>query len=95
MELEKEGQLPFLDVLVPTHTDRYLHHNSNHHPKRAVIKMLVDRAARICEPQHIEQELQHLNQALQTNGYRNPQKKGAMWPSNSKQTANEHQLSKD
>ncbi|GJQ76059.1 hypothetical protein Trydic_g18110 [Trypoxylus dichotomus] len=85
MQLEKDGQLPFLDVLVnrnrdgtmghmvyrkPTHTDRYLHYNSNQHPKqkRGVIKTLVDRAARIYEPQHIEQELQHLNQALQANG---------------------------
>ncbi|GJQ76129.1 hypothetical protein Trydic_g1877 [Trypoxylus dichotomus] len=41
--------------------------------KRAVIKTLVDRAAQICERQHIEQELQHLNQALQANGYGNPQ----------------------
>ncbi|GJQ65329.1 hypothetical protein Trydic_g7445 [Trypoxylus dichotomus] len=112
MELEKDGQLPFLGVLVnrnrdgalghrvyrkPTHTDRYLHYNSNHHPKqkRAVIKMLVDRAARICEHQHIEQELQHLNQALQANGYENPQVKRAMRPSNSKRTADEHQPSRD
>ncbi|GJQ78415.1 hypothetical protein Trydic_g22237 [Trypoxylus dichotomus] len=82
MELKKDGQLPFLDVLVnrnrdgtlghrvyrkPTDTDRYLHYNSNHHPKqtRAVIKTLIDLVARICEPKHIEQELQHLNQALQ------------------------------
>ncbi|GJQ76817.1 hypothetical protein Trydic_g15024 [Trypoxylus dichotomus] len=48
---------------------------------------------RSCEPQHIKQELQHLNQALQANGYRNPQIKSAMRPSNSKRTANEHQLS--
>ena len=46
MEKEIEGQLPFLDVMVvcktdllehkvyrkPTHTDWYLHKNSNHHP---------------------------------------------------------------
>ncbi|GJQ80938.1 hypothetical protein Trydic_g4755 [Trypoxylus dichotomus] len=60
-----------------------------------VIKTLVDRAARICEPRHIEQELQHLNQALQANGYRNPQIKRAMRPSNSKRTTKEHQLSRD
>ncbi|GJQ82375.1 hypothetical protein Trydic_g442 [Trypoxylus dichotomus] len=70
---------------------------SNHHPKqkRAVIKTLVDRTARICELQHIEQQLQHLNQALQPNSYRNPLKKRAMQPSNSKRTANEHQISRD
>ncbi|ERL93789.1 hypothetical protein D910_11075 [Dendroctonus ponderosae] len=49
MEVEKNGRLPFLDVLVtrktneklahtvyrkPTHTDPYLHSGSNHHPSR-------------------------------------------------------------
>ncbi|XP_030766936.1 uncharacterized protein LOC115890753 [Sitophilus oryzae] len=55
-----------------THTDRYLHNNSNHHPgqKRGVIKTLVDRARRICEPLHITEELQYLDRALQANGYR-------------------------
>ncbi|XP_071453563.1 uncharacterized protein [Hetaerina americana] len=48
-ELEKDGRLPFLDVLVtrkldgtlghsvyrkPKHTDRYLHATSNHHPQQ-------------------------------------------------------------
>ena len=61
MEKEIEGQLLFLDVVVickadlllghkvyskPTHTDRYLHKNSNHHSrqKRGIIKTLVDHA---------------------------------------------------
>ncbi|XP_062837651.1 uncharacterized protein LOC134299269 [Anolis carolinensis] len=86
MEKEKEGKLPFLDVLVirkpnqqlghtvyrkPTHTDRYLHKNSNHHPsqKRSTIKALTDRAQRICEPHLLQGELNHLNWALQANGY--------------------------
>ncbi|GJQ77972.1 hypothetical protein Trydic_g2333 [Trypoxylus dichotomus] len=107
MKLEEDGQLPLLDVLVnrnrdgtlghrvyrkPTHTDRYLHYNYNHHPKQkcAVIKTLVDRTTRICEPQHIEQELQYLNQALQANGYRNLHIKRAVRPSNTKRTSNEH-----
>ncbi|XP_054853995.1 uncharacterized protein LOC129342319, partial [Eublepharis macularius] len=64
MEKEIEGKLPFLDTWVirkanfqlghkvyrkPTHTDRYLHKNSNHHPrqKRGIMKTLVDRARRI------------------------------------------------
>ncbi|GJQ65859.1 hypothetical protein Trydic_g3961 [Trypoxylus dichotomus] len=112
MELEKDGQLPSHDVQVnrnrdgtlghgvyrkSTHTDRYLHYNSNHHSKqkRVVIKTLVDQAVRIREPQHIEQEFQHLKQALQANGYRNLQIKRAMPPSNSKRIANEHQLSRN
>nr|XP_060615668.1 uncharacterized protein LOC132765391 [Anolis sagrei ordinatus] len=86
MEKENEGRLPFLDVLVirkpdqqlghtvyrkPTHTDRYLHKNSNHHPsqKRSTIKALADRAQRICEPHLLQDELNHLNWALQANGY--------------------------
>lgn len=86
MERESGGKLAFLDVLVlrraggglghtvyrkPTHTDRYLHRDSNHHPrqKRALVKTLVDRAVRICEPQFLEQELEHLGAALQANGY--------------------------
>ncbi|KAJ4425918.1 hypothetical protein ANN_27544 [Periplaneta americana] len=64
MELESDGRLPFLDVLVhrkpdgtlghsvyrkPTHTDRYLHKSSNHHPgqKRAMMKTLIERAQKI------------------------------------------------
>nr|XP_060617816.1 uncharacterized protein LOC132767173 [Anolis sagrei ordinatus] len=86
MEKENEGRLPFLDVLVirkpdqqlghtvyrkPTHTNRYLHKNSNHHPsqKRSTIKALADRAKRICEPHLLQDELNHLNWALQANGY--------------------------
>ena len=65
VERETDNQLAFLDVLVlrrtdgslghkvyrkPTHTNRYLHKQLNHHPsqKRAVLKTLVDRARRIC-----------------------------------------------
>ena len=60
MEEESEGQLPFLDVLVKkddcrlitsvyrkkTHTDRYIHYTSDHHPriKHGVIQCLMKRA---------------------------------------------------
>jgi len=87
MEMEQDNQLAFLDVLVMrddnnklghkvyrklTHTDRYLHSESNHHPrqKRGVIKTLVERATRICEPQYLQEELKHLRLTLQNNGYR-------------------------
>ena len=37
--------------LLPTHTDRYLHYNSLHHPsiKNSVCKTFIDRAKTICE----------------------------------------------
>ena len=48
-----------------------LHKLLNHHPsqKRAVLKTLVDQASRICEPQYLDEELHHLELALQANGY--------------------------
>lgn len=86
MEMETDQKLPFLDVLVtrkssgtlghsvyrkPTHTDRYLQANSNHHPgqKRAVIKTLVDRAKAITEAEYLSSELRYLAKALQANGF--------------------------
>ncbi|KAJ4448198.1 hypothetical protein ANN_10212 [Periplaneta americana] len=97
METEKDGQLPFLDVLVyrqengalghkvyrkPTHTDRYLHKDSNHHPrqKRAMIKTLFDRAIRVSDPQHLDQEIDHLHSALTANGYAKTELKRALKP---------------
>ncbi|ERL95905.1 hypothetical protein D910_00580, partial [Dendroctonus ponderosae] len=86
MEVEKNGCLPFLDVLVtrkpngklahtvyrkPTHTDRYLHSGSNHHPrqKRGVIKILTERARRICELSELDRVLKHPERTLGWNGY--------------------------
>ena len=55
----------------PTHRDRYLHKHSNYHPrqKRGIIKTLVDRANGNCEAPFLSTELNHLNWALQANGY--------------------------
>ena len=86
MEVEQNNQIPFLDVLVrrngdgtlshqvyrkPTHTDRYLHATSYHHPsqKNSVISSLVYRALKISEPTSLNGELEHLNQVLTKNGY--------------------------
>lgn len=97
MEVENNGELPFLDVLVsrkedgslghrvyrkPTHTDRYLHKDSNHHPrqKMSVIKTLAHRAKTICEPQHLQDELAHLNTAFQANGFSSQEIKRALHP---------------
>ncbi|KAI7815319.1 Serine protease [Rhyzopertha dominica] len=86
MKMETNGALPFLDVMVtrkqdgtlghrvyrkPTHTDRYLHADSHHHPaqKQGVINTLIQRAKLVSEPDHLEEELEHLRRALQKTGY--------------------------
>jgi len=55
----------------PTHTDRYLHAKSHHHPaqKQSVISSLVHRAFSISQPDNINQELKHVKTALLQNGY--------------------------
>ena len=86
METEKDDKLVFLDVLVkkkldgllghtmyrkPTHTDLYLHANSEHHPtqKQAVMSTLVHQAKIICDTGSLEEELQHLQKTFRKNGY--------------------------
>ncbi|CAK9823993.1 hypothetical protein ANTRET_LOCUS2231 [Anthophora retusa] len=88
MEIETDGQLPFLDVLVTkkqdgslghrvyrklTHTDRYLHAHSHHHPaqKNSVITSLVNRAINVCEEEHLQCELNHITNTLVKNGFSN------------------------
>lgn len=87
MELEKEGKLPFLDVLVtrkqdgtlghavyrkPTHTMRYLHAESHHHPaqKFGVLNTLINRAIHISDKESINQEKSTLFKSLERNGYK-------------------------
>ncbi|XP_011878376.1 PREDICTED: uncharacterized protein LOC105567795 [Vollenhovia emeryi] len=86
METEQDSQIPFLDVMVrrnedgtlshnvyrkPTHTDRYLHANSHHHPaqKNSVISSLAHRALSNSEPTALDGELNHLHRTLTMNGY--------------------------
>ena len=85
MEIEEENQLPFLDVLVKrnentlttsvfrkkTHTDRYLHFRSHHHPqvKTSVVSCLKSRAERVCAGDSLKKELNHLSRVFQANGY--------------------------
>ncbi|XP_020298905.1 uncharacterized protein LOC109863122, partial [Pseudomyrmex gracilis] len=85
-ETEQHGKLPFVDVLVTrkpdgslghqiyrksTHTNRYLHAASHHHPaqKQAVINSLIYRAFTICDKDSIQNELKKLKNTLQINGY--------------------------
>ena len=85
MEIEEENRLPFLDVLVKrnentlttsvfrkkTHTDRYLHFRSHHHPqvKTSVVSCLKSRAERVCTGDGLKEELNHLSSVFQANGY--------------------------
>ncbi|XP_038046677.1 deleted in malignant brain tumors 1 protein-like [Patiria miniata] len=76
MEQEQHGTIPFLDVKIsrnpdgtlghsvyrkPTHTDRYLHQRSFHHPsiKSSVNRTLVQRASEVCDQDNLKRELKH------------------------------------
>ena len=83
VEPTQQGSLSFLDTLVtieqdntfsttvyrkPTHTDQYLHWNSNHHitAKQSVFNTLTHRAKIVSSSQDkLDQELQHIKTALQ------------------------------
>ena len=86
MEIEQHNSIPFLDTLIskpesgpiqhqvyrkPTHTDRYLHYRSFHHPSvtQSVANTLVRRAYTISDQHHLQNELAHIKTALQENGY--------------------------
>ena len=84
MEPTQKGSLPFLDTLVtiepnntfsttvyrrPTHTDHYLHWDSNHHitAKQSVYNTLAHRAKVVSSSQDtLDKELQHIKTALQS-----------------------------
>ena len=82
VEKQPNGKLSHKVYRKPTHTDRYLNKASNHHPgqKRGVIKTLANRATRICEPKYLEEELKHLETALENNGYAPQEIKRALRP---------------
>ena len=85
MEEEENGSIPFLDVLVTrnnnhmttsihrkkTHTDRYLHYASYHHPrtKTGTISCLRRRAETLCPEKNIDREKEHLHNVFAANGY--------------------------
>ena len=78
LEVEVDGKLPFLDTLIiksnngfkfkvyrkPTHVDAYIHYFSYHHDsvKKSVFSGMFLRALRVCDPEHIDDEINHINQ---------------------------------
>eukprot|EP00057_Strongylocentrotus_purpuratus_P013327 XP_011667801.1 PREDICTED: uncharacterized protein LOC105439928 [Strongylocentrotus purpuratus] len=83
METEQNNSIPFLDVLItkspsgkpahqvyrkPTHSDRYLHYRSFHHPsvQQSVPNALIRRAHQLSDADHLDQEIQHVTTALTT-----------------------------
>ncbi|KAJ4430702.1 hypothetical protein ANN_19293 [Periplaneta americana] len=85
MEVETNGKLPFLDILIsrnngslghavyrkPTHTNLYLNANSLHHKAQqmGILNTLAHRAVSISDPEQLDTEFQHLKLTLQQNGY--------------------------
>ena len=98
MEMEENGRLPFLDIDIykkttgslghkvyrkPTHTNRYLHQLSHHHPahKHSVLSTLVHTAYALCDHESLSQELDFLTTTFKHNGYNDRQIERAMKPS--------------
>jgi hypothetical protein len=83
----------------PTHTDRYLNADSHHHPAQiaSVAHTLVERARRLADPVHLEDELNTVKQALEANGFpRNVIQRAIKGNSNEREpTENESQKSDD
>ena len=85
MEEKSGCKLAFLDVLVtrkderlltsdyrkPTYTERYIPFNSHHHQKTitGVLRSTRDRAHPICDPSTKPQELHHLENVFEANGF--------------------------
>ncbi|XP_076247886.1 LOW QUALITY PROTEIN: uncharacterized protein LOC143187549 [Calliopsis andreniformis] len=55
----------------PTHTNRCLPASSHHHSvqKNSVLSSLIHRAINICEEEHLPEELNHIRNTLQQNGF--------------------------
>ncbi|XP_030854320.1 uncharacterized protein LOC115929475 [Strongylocentrotus purpuratus] len=83
METKQNNSIPFLDILFtksssgkpahqvyrkPTHTDRYLHYRSFHHPSvlQSVSNALIRRAHQLSDADHLDQEIQHVTTVLTT-----------------------------
>ena len=70
---DQEGgwQLGTHHIQENSHTNRYLHADSNHHPavKKGILNSLVTRAEKICDTEHHAQEKRVLQSIFRENGY--------------------------
>ncbi|XP_072037195.1 uncharacterized protein [Amphiura filiformis] len=66
MEIEEAGGIPFLDVK-DVHSQRTSHHHVS--AKDSVVNTLVHRALTLCDEEHRNDELKHIEKALNKNGY--------------------------
>ena len=66
-----EVQYPLVSHQKETHTDRYIHFSSHHHPRimTGVICCLKQRADRICDEHMLNSEHRHLQKTFEANGY--------------------------
>ena len=86
VEREVEKSFAFLDINVsrgptgvlcfsvfrkPTHTDSYLHRDSNHPTSvfKGIVSCLATRARRLCSSSQLDAELDHLSHTFRRNGY--------------------------
>ncbi|XP_063625255.1 uncharacterized protein LOC134796991 [Cydia splendana] len=71
LRVKPDGTLAHSVYRKPTHTDRYLQASSHHHPRhlQSVVTSLVNRARDLCDAEHIDNELAHVQEALRKNGY--------------------------
>ena len=70
--MKREGSKAITKVYrKPTHTDRYIHFTSHHHPRvfNGTIKCLENRANKICTDDKKSDELHHLSKVFKQNGY--------------------------
>ena len=63
---KEDGSLAHQVYRKKTHTDKYIHADSHHHPaqKIGVLNTLATRSKRISDATHLDQELEHLTKVF-------------------------------
>ncbi|XP_026325750.1 uncharacterized protein LOC113234614 [Hyposmocoma kahamanoa] len=69
---EHNGWLSHTVYRKPTHTDRYLRAGSHHYPAHlaSVPRTHINRVLKLCDPDYIDVELNHVKDVLVGNGYK-------------------------